>query len=157
MNKPHIRQLIDKLKELKATGQEHRYNQRRVYHEWGKTTLRDSLCGTPACLAGWAFYLSGGNFEEAELAGGVNYEKIAAEWLGLKYVSTGTAHLLEGRPFGHFKKKTANPTIDDAIAVLENLLETGKVEWSLKTPTGNRLIELNYGRTDFEKYGESAL
>ena len=144
MNIENIQSLINKLKWLKKTGQECCYNQRRLFH----SDQKNELCGTPSCIAGWSCYLGEMDPREVCLV-------FAAKWLGL---DDHQAHyLFYSTPFDCFHKKTANPTIDDAIAVLEHLLKTGEVGWARFTPTGERLMTLNFSRTDFEKYGESAI
>lgn len=159
MNIENIQSLINKLKWLKETGQEYCYNQLVTCHPDVIYKHDRDLCGTPSCVAGWAYRLSGGSFI------GVNKPNVtistcltlAARWLEL---DDHQAHyLFDATPFDCFRKpeKTVNPTIDDAIAVLEHLLKTGEVGWARFTPTGERLMTLNFSRTDFEKYGESAI
>jgi hypothetical protein len=69
-------------------------------------------CKTPACIAGWSNYLDGDEEDS---------ETNAAKFLGLDVGA--------GRLFRPSHKNWKEITRAEAIAVLENLIVTGEVEW----------------------------
>lgn len=74
-------------------------------------------CGTVACIGGWTNAIFGDETEST-------YD--AAKHLGL---SDRTAHSLF-YPWG-ISKSFDEITIDEAIQVLDHLIETGEVDWSI--------------------------
>ena len=102
MNIENMRKLRDVIAESKT------YDQRRFFHP----------CGTPACLAGHACMLAG---EKAQWS--VDRTVIIAEdWLGLSV--TEAADAFYAGPMGDDA-----PTKEDALAMLDRAIETGKVRW----------------------------
>lgn len=82
-------------------------------------------CGTPACIAGWADYLSG-----AEWYGDARTDEVeerAAEWLDLE---SDQAYSLFWA--GNLDLRLITPK--QAAAVLRHLAVTGNVDWSVGVP-----------------------
>ena len=101
----------------------------RASTTYDQTEYNDD-CGTPACIAGHAVIDAGlilkTNLGYCYDVEGVVYdiEEAAATWLGLK--DECVVDLFYMYPLGG---KTV--TKEDAIKVLENLIETGEVDWSI--------------------------
>ena len=101
----------------------------RASTTYDQTEYNDD-CGTPACIAGHAVIDAGlilkTNLGYCYDVEGVVYdiEEAAATWLG--FGGQRVADLFSIYPLG---EKTV--TKEDAIAVLENLIETGEVDWSI--------------------------
>ena len=87
------------------------YNQTVVYN----------ACGTPACIAGHAAHLATppGGYQN------INCWDFAKDFLGL----TGEQATDLFSSFPYPRQHDAPATVDEALAVLDNLIETGKVRW----------------------------
>jgi hypothetical protein len=83
-------------------------------------------CGTVACMAGWAYFLSGGSFRKAVLNSrdGSHIIERARKYLGLDPPTASNLFV----PDYVLRKNT---TTKDAALVLFNLVETGKVDWNI--------------------------
>jgi hypothetical protein len=84
-------------------------------------------CGTAMCIGGWAYTLSTGEPANTDRRYGIR--DIAADYLGLTIPDAGTLFYAEGAG-----QSTDDITADRAIAVLEHLIETGEVDWSVGAP-----------------------
>ena len=96
-------------------------------------------CGTPACIAGWAAHLSlqdGEQLTWACVATGVQSDRVdtihnrAGKWLGLS--PHDAVEMFDGAPL--FVRKGDGygydePTIQEALAMLDHAIETGEVVW----------------------------
>lgn len=90
-------------------------------------------CGTAACIAGWAVHLATGQnkplyglsemFDAIEEGKPFIISDFAGKWLGL--TDAQAFHL-----FFAPDKQLSSITKADAIATIDNLIATGKVEWS---------------------------
>ena len=99
------------------------YNQRKFRHE----------CGSPSCIFGWASYLSCqeknldfGNILQDDL------HDIATSFMGLDDIQTRA--LYTGVPYKETHDRyphlnSPKPTNEQAMGVLQYLIETGKVNW----------------------------
>ena len=111
MNIDNIRKTIESLKASKT------FNQAHFLHS----------CGTPSCIAGHAAAdagisykrVPGSNFNVAE-----TIKTAAAVWFGI-YPDSEEANKL----FFTIDPNDIVTTKEEAIAVLENFIETGRVEW----------------------------
>jgi hypothetical protein len=90
-------------------------------------------CGTPACICGWANHELN---KETSSDIWLGDDRVAAEWLGLDIDTAGSL-------FEPSRERDSNPWATDwwdeitpahAAAVLRNLAETGKVDWSVGAP-----------------------
>ena len=129
MNINKIKKLIDYLKASKM------FDQTKYFHP----------CGTPACIAGHACIMEGyirdngsafTRFSMVLKKGeytSMSAEMAATKILELTYQQSQAA--FSEAPYGYFEDlddenwKIKPTTVDDAIAMLENLIETGEVEW----------------------------
>ena len=120
-----------------------RYEDREGFY---MSTLKHK-CGTPACIAGWAAWLSGDRGNKRRHArwfrglDGGGTLRAAREWLGLDSVShvshdlfTPTATYSEGYSFQvETPDAEGHITPRHAAAVLRHLAETGEVDWTAGT------------------------
>lgn len=85
------------------------------------TFLREKSCGTVACIAGWAQQLSGVR----------DTQRCHFDWLGLTDKHYGL-YVPEGwfSDAGLTDEKRRYPK-SRVVAVLDHLLETGEVDWSV--------------------------
>lgn len=88
-------------------------------------------CDTVACIAGWCNIAKGtlnpnfGYWDLPKRARDHDLFGNAAEWLGLP---TGEAHSLF---YPDSNKPYTDYTLEDALKVLYNLKDTGRVDWSI--------------------------
>lgn len=127
MNEENLTKLIEILKELDKTDNGKVFDQRHWHHD---------VCGTPACIAGWAYSMSILDWDdnltlEKLLAFDMrpdehnpqpDYEDMAAVWLGISYEQA--CLLFQPRP-----DHNNEVPLKDAIKTLERLRDTGKVIW----------------------------
>ena len=113
MNTENILKLAEYIEGLEPK----EYDQRYVDHPTGPH------CGTPACIAGHAAYLSGMSI----YPGAGMFE--AKAWLRLSSFQADC--LFDSMPFGPFgtEPDISAPTPQDAAATLRHLAETGEVDW----------------------------
>ena len=111
MKVDNIRKTIESLKASNT------YDQDKYYHN----------CGTPACIAGHAAIDSNSSFKYL-VTGDVNTDELvdtACEWFGIKPLSYEESEL-----FGRvYLPDDSSPTKEDAVTMLENWIETGKIDW----------------------------
>lgn len=121
LNHEHIQSLIDILK-VTSNDRDTGFDMSRYVHNY------DTKCQTPSCMAGWAIWDSEGRPEYIKTLW-YNCFSTGRNWLGLSGVQ---AHAL----FVPWETVSAEPydtsdiRTDQAIKVLEHLLETGEVDWA---------------------------
>ena len=103
MNVENVKKVRDKI-----ASHPEKYDQTVVVHD----------CGTPACIAGYASLM-----EDADRR--THHMDAAREFLGLSGVQASL--LFSAIPYEY--PGFAPPTVDEALAVLDHLIETGKVRW----------------------------
>ena len=112
MNIDNIRKTIESLKASKTFDQAH------FLHS----------CGTPACIAGHAAADAGISYKRVPSSNYFNVaatiKTAAAHWFGI-YPDSKEADKL----FFTISPNNIATTKEEAIAVLENFIETGRVEW----------------------------
>lgn len=96
-------------------------------------------CGTPGCIAGYAIAVATGTNNLYPVLDETHKspEVLATDFLGLDYESASElfkpqdeyAYWLADKNFCSDELVTA----DHAIAVIDNLIATGKVDWSIKS------------------------
>lgn len=90
----------------------------------------DHVCGTPACIAGWAIAMRANdlsvNVRSAVDAEFDSYSGLASDYLGLSSGVGSDLYYGPGRDV-----KLADITPAQAAATLRRLAETGKVEWGI--------------------------
>lgn len=151
INKTNIRRVIDQIK-----AEPKRFNMSvyvgtlnpdpeddiypHVEDEGHDTSVLAKSCGTVACIAGWAAYLAQPNKPPTSTA---HMTEIAAEFLGLSApnaVDLGEDHNETDRLFfGWLPDRYDRPNglsldaiaPEQAIKVLEHLIDTGEVDWSI--------------------------
>ena len=111
MNVERLRKLRDVIAESKT------YDQKEYFHD----------CGTPACLAGHATVLAlgyeGSSTDHEEMQSfSEDSEEIAGDWLDLSYTECGVMFNCHPLP-------RHDATKEDALAMLNRAIETGKVRW----------------------------
>lgn len=147
MNVENIDTLIDHLKYQKISEETQKNNELvgfnmdfwavqrdRRYSESSEEFKKDHSghnCGTVACLAGHIQLIQLGKHKFHEIVNGYGFTeneivKNGAIYLGLPY---STAQKLFG--IENANVELGEVTLDEAIAVLENLKVTGKVKWGL--------------------------
>lgn len=122
LNKKHINELIETLRPLRTGHDEGEFDMTNWQH-------KGHACGTPSCMAGWATWIV-----EGRPTGPLEHlhsecEDAAAQYLGLTYEQADELFL----PFDAETAEgydTNNIQPHHAIAVLEHLRDTGKVDWS---------------------------
>ena len=107
----NINKLIDHLESIGDS----EYDQRRHTFE----------CGSPACIAGHAVYLAKGKVYDVE---DCHISLIAGNWLGIHMVTKQKMFCANPMELNRYSKTDA-PTTKDAVRMLKNFLETGKVVW----------------------------
>ena len=126
MNVERIRALAEHIESLPTVGMTWDDAQRQAYCQ--RTYAH--LCGTPACIAGWAVHLFGdaeGNGEPGEAGALLGLEPDAAAML-----FHGDPFNARGRAWGHEAGDGATDreaTAADAAATLRHLADTGRVDW----------------------------
>ena len=91
------------------------------------------ICGTPGCIAGHAAIDAGYTFKPGRYCCYHNgnarpVAAVAAEWFGIIPDSTETNLMFCGTPFEY---GIGSIPKEFAIAMLENFIETGKVNWNI--------------------------
>ena len=97
-------------------------------------------CGTPACIAGWAVYLSlkpGETLDDGLVNTRVGpFDTVhdrAKKWLGLTENESdemfNAAPLWEYRGEVRYGCRYYKPAVQDALAMLDHAIETGEVVW----------------------------
>ena len=82
----------------------------------------DHDCGTPGCIVGHALVDAGFDLNDAAVGRGIMRNE-TSQWFGIDPD-------LVIELFNGYRDEEEMPiTKEDAIAVLENLIETGKVDW----------------------------
>ena len=113
----------------------------RSYELWGKTAEKlkqaqpEENCGTACCLAGWAvtaMLKEGANpldFAAKGYPEALNYyniEKKAADYFGLSFIEARELFMADASR-SNIREAQIQPS--EAVAVLDNLVETGEVDW----------------------------
>lgn len=89
------------------------------------TVYPENICGTPSCIGGWAEAIV--RYEnKVDDHAWLSSTKIG-EWLGIEDYQIAPLFFPEGEAADVWGVYEA--TKEDAIAVLENLIETGEVDW----------------------------
>ena len=119
MNVENLKKVRDAIAQNPTT-----YDQRWYAHE----------CGTPACIAGWAASLSLRDGETLNWGGikrpdgrYANPHTRAQQWLGLSPHDAG--RMFDEHPVLSGGEFRVDPTVQEALAMLDRAIETGKVVW----------------------------
>lgn len=123
MNRANVKLLRDTLAKHYLAGEGFPHRGRRIGFNMATvapSAYRDHLddCGTAACLAGWV---------KGVFLGGTTFNgpwDDAADWLGL-------GHDDQYDLFAPDAPDHETITVPEALLVLDNLLATGKVDWSI--------------------------
>lgn len=92
----------------------------------------EHACGTPSCIAGWAYWEAQGRPQIIN----TDYQ-VAAEYLGLAPPETSWIEspadrlFFPGHPDANVHRAGWNATPAQAATVLRHLAETGEVNWSI--------------------------
>ena len=120
---------IERLKELQQilldseTYDQGRYFSSDVYSALGYEAGKPLACQTPACVAGHAvFHFGDKDFDPAT----ETITEVADRVLGLD--NRQSADLFRGFPFGDVTWDKA--TVQDAVAAIQSLIDTGIVTWT---------------------------
>jgi len=105
-----------RLRDFLATLAPERFNITRLYYP-SSDVFEETKCGTAACIAGWACTILGephGARFEAQRVLGLNDEQGIALFC----------------PY-HYQEEPHKYTLPRAVAVLDHLIATGEVDWSV--------------------------
>ena len=121
MHKKNLKKLIDHLESIPDESYQQEY-------------IRHPSCGTPACIAGYAYALAKGYKRnkriplKSETNGNI---KTAKKWLKLK--DTEASQLFAPYPLDAWLRPfDSSPTRQDAIDTLKRFLDTGYIVWTVK-------------------------
>ena len=128
LKKKRVKKLIKAIRECEI------YDQAHLTRLKGSHKGEEVCCHTPGCIAGHVYFLSEGleylSDKQQRIINPTDYLVKARKWLGLS--RNESDRLFYGYPL-HFIDPACHllPNANDAIVVLENLIDTGRVDWSV--------------------------